>query len=237
MSGEVNLNVETSEVVRGLRRGVELAPDDANAHLLLGTALAEAGQLAEALGHLQRAVELAPSLVRGHIRSGNLLRELRTGEAGEAYGRSLELRPADPFILSNLGNAWLDLSAASRAIDCYRRSLEIHPAAPTTFSNLVFAMQYDSGISREEIAAAHWEWGGRFGQAGRGFAGEVATLAADGSRWVRAGIDGGSRGAGHGLTVTQSMSCRSAYSESTRSFSIRMARTIDDSSAWPMCGK
>ncbi len=182
MSSEVNLNVETSEVVRGLWRGVELAPDDANAHLLLGTALAEAGQLAEALGHLQRAVELAPSPVRGHIRPGNLLRELRrTGEAVEAYGRALELRPADPFILSNLGNAWLDLSAASRAIDCYRRSLEIHPAAPTTFSNLVFAMQYDSGISREEIAAAHWEWGGRFGQAGRRFAGEVATLAADGS--------------------------------------------------------
>ena len=148
MSSEVNLNVETSEVVRGLRRGVEVAPDDANAHLLLGTALAEAGQLAEALGHLQRAVELAPSLVRGHIRLGNHLRELsRTGEAVEAYGRALEIRPA----------------------------------APTTFSNLVFAMQYDSGISREEIAAAHWEWGGRFGQAGRRFAGEVATLAADGS--------------------------------------------------------
>ena len=238
MSSEVNLNVETSEVVPGLRRGVEVAPDDANAHLLLGTALAKAGQLADALGHLQRAVELAPSLVRGHIRLGNHLRELsRTGEAVEAYGRALELRPADPFILSNLGNAWLDLSDASRAIDCYRRSLEIYPDAPTTFSNLVFAMQYDSGASREEIAAAHREWGGRFGQAGRGFAWEVATLAADGSRWVRAGIDGGSRGAGHGLTVTQSMSRRSAYSESTRSFSIRMARTIDDSSAWPMCGK
>ena len=166
VSSEVNLNIETSEVVPGLRRGVEVAPDDANAHLLLGTALAKAGQLADALGHLQRAVELAPSLVRGHIRLGNHLRELsRTGEAVEAYGRALELRPADPFILSNLGNAWLDLSAASRAIDCYRRSLEIHPAAPTTFSNLGFAMQYDSGISREEIAAAHREWGGRFGQA------------------------------------------------------------------------
>ena len=84
---------EASESLPSLRRGVELAPDDANAHLLLGTALAEAGQLAEALGHLQRAVELDPSLVRGHIRLGNLLRELsRTGEAVEAYGRALELR-------------------------------------------------------------------------------------------------------------------------------------------------
>ena len=139
---------ETSEALPSLRRGIEQSPDDANGHLLLGTALAEAGQLAEALGHLQRAVALDPALVRGHIRLGNLLRELsRTGEAVEAYGRSLELRPA----------------------------------APTTFSNLVFAMQYDSGISREEIAAAHWEWGGRFGQGGRRFAGEVATLAADGS--------------------------------------------------------
>ena len=157
---------ETSESLSSLRRGPELAPDDANGHLLFGTALAEAGQPAEALGYLQRSVELAPSLVRGHIRLGNLLRELsRTGEAVEAYGRALELRPADPFILSNLGNAWLDLSEAGRAIDCYRRSLEIHPDAPTTFSNLIFAMQYDSGISREEIAVSHREWGERFGQA------------------------------------------------------------------------
>lgn len=90
MSSVVSLNVETSEVVRGLRRGVEVAPDDANAHLLLGTALAEAGQLADALGHLQRAVELVPSLVRGHIRLGNLLREL--SRTGEADVRALELR-------------------------------------------------------------------------------------------------------------------------------------------------
>ncbi|MBT4226026.1 MAG: tetratricopeptide repeat protein, partial [Verrucomicrobia bacterium] len=39
--------------------------------MLFGTALAEAGQPAEALGYLQRSVELAPSLVRGHIRLGN----------------------------------------------------------------------------------------------------------------------------------------------------------------------
>ena len=132
---------------------------------------------------------------------------------------------------------------------------------PTTLSSLVFAMQYDWGISREAITPAP----ARDGQRPLGLpeviasdreellsnavgwygapeclaklGGDVASLVADGSRWAGAGIDGGSRGAGHGLTVTQSMSRRSAYSESTRSFSIRMARTIDDSSAWPMCGK
>ena len=62
MSSEVNLNVETSEVVPGLRRGVEVAPDDANAHLLLGTALAEA---VEAYG---RALEL-----RGRLRRSPLM--------------------------------------------------------------------------------------------------------------------------------------------------------------------
>ena len=84
---------ETSEALPSLRRGIEQSPDDANGHLLLGTALAEAGQLAEALGHLQRAVALDPALVRGHTKLSNLLRELsRTGEAVEAYGRALELR-------------------------------------------------------------------------------------------------------------------------------------------------
>ena len=176
---------ETSGSLPSLRRGIEQSLDDANGHLLLGTALAEAGQPTEALGHLQRSVALDPALVRGHIRLGNLLRELsRTGEAVEAYGRALELRPGDPFILSNLGNAWLDLSDAGRAIECYRQSLEIHPAAPTTFSNLVFAMQYDSGISRKEIAAAHREWGGRFGQA----LGQVDAPPCDGRRPLRVGF-------------------------------------------------
>ena len=100
---------ENSGSLASLRRRVDQAPDDADARLQLGTALTEAGQPAEALGQLQRSVELDPSLVRGHIRLGNLLRDLsRTGEAVEAYGRALDLRPADPFILSNLGNAWLD---------------------------------------------------------------------------------------------------------------------------------
>ena len=86
-------------------------------------------------------------------------------------------------------------------------------------------------------AAGWFESPERLAKLGDGLAGEAAAIAADGSRRVRPGIYGGARGAHHGLTVTQSMSFRSAYSESTRSFSMRMARTIDDSSAWPMCGK
>ncbi len=179
---------ENSGSLASLRRRVDQAPDDADARLQLGTALTEAGQPAEVLGQLQRSVELDPSLVRGHIRLGNLLRDLsRTGEAVEAYGRALDLRPADPFILSNLGNAWLDLSEAGRAIDCYRQSLEIHQDAPATFSNLIFAMQYDSGIRREEIASAHCEWGWRFGQT-LGQAESPERLAYDGRRPMRVGF-------------------------------------------------
>ncbi len=157
---------EHSGSVSELLRRINQVSDNADTRLNLGTELVEIGQPMEALVHLQRAVELDPSLVRGHIRLGNLLRDLsRTGEAVEAYGRALELRPADPFILSNLGNAWLDLSESGRAIDCYRQSLEIYPNAPATLSNLIFTMHYDSGIRPEEIAAAHREWGRRFGQA------------------------------------------------------------------------
>ena len=68
--------------------------------------MSESGRDIEALEQLEQAVALDSSQVRGHIRLGNVLRALsRTSEAVEAYGRALELRPADPFILSNLGNA------------------------------------------------------------------------------------------------------------------------------------
>jgi predicted O-linked N-acetylglucosamine transferase (SPINDLY family) len=153
-----------AEAMSFFERCVELRPADPQAHLALGSALTESGRDREALGPLKRAVELDATLVRGLIRLGNVLRALsRTGEAVESYGRALELRPADPFILSNLGNAWLDLGESVRAIDCYLQSLAIFPDAPVTHSNLVFALQYDSGVGREEIAAAHREWGERFG--------------------------------------------------------------------------
>ena len=115
---------QAAEAVSCLQRCVELRPDDARARLSLGQALSESGREAEALGQLEQAIALDASQVRGHIRLGNVLRALsRTGEAVEAYGRALELRPADPFILSNLGNAWLDLgSPAGRSIATGSRS-------------------------------------------------------------------------------------------------------------------
>ena len=125
----------------------------------VGQAPRHPGRSRSTLGQLEQAVALDASQVRGYIRLGNVLRALsRTGEAVEAYGRAMELRPADPFIFSNLGNAWLDLGESGRAIDCYRQSLAIYPDAPATHSNLIFALQYDSRISREEIAIAHREW-------------------------------------------------------------------------------
>ena len=177
---------QAAEAVSCLQRCVELRPDAARARLSLGQALSEIGRDAEALGQLEQAIALDASQVRGHIRLGNVLRALsRTGEAVEAYGRAMELRPSDPFILSNLGNAWLDLGESGRAIDCYRQSLAIYPDAPATHSNLIFALQYDSGISREEIATAHREWGERFG-------GEPAEPAErpeyDGQRSLRVGF-------------------------------------------------
>ena len=107
--GEEHLaNGRAVEAVSCLRRCIDLRPDDASARLALGQALIDTGRDAEALGQLEQAVALDSTLVRGHIRLGNVLRALsRTGEAVEAYGRALKLRPADPFILSNLGNAWL----------------------------------------------------------------------------------------------------------------------------------
>jgi len=174
------------EAISCLQYCVELRPDDALARLAFGQALSESGRDTEALGQLEQAVALDSSLVRGHIRLGNVLRTLsRTGEAVEAYGRALELRPADPFILSNLGNAWLDLGESGRAIECYQQSLAIYPDAPATHSNLIFALQYDSGISREKVATAHREWG-------RHFRGEVPRTAErseyDGQRRLRVGF-------------------------------------------------
>jgi Flp pilus assembly protein TadD len=79
-------------------------------------------------------------------------RERGKGNAEAAvriYRKALELEPAHPHLLLNLGLALMDAGDVGGAIEAYRRSIDVDPAQPLVFVNLGVALE-----SRDAVAAA-----------------------------------------------------------------------------------
>lgn len=83
------------EALAHFRRAVELEPEDAEYHDLLGQTQDELGSSEEAETTLRRAIELDERYAIGHYDLGVILarRKGREQEAGQAFERALELDP------------------------------------------------------------------------------------------------------------------------------------------------
>jgi len=95
-------------VVAVLRRVVEIAPLNAEAHGRLGIALRELGRLEEAIDSFDAAAESHPGLASAHSQAALTFEALgRFDEAIARYRRSLELQPEQPEVRWNLALALL----------------------------------------------------------------------------------------------------------------------------------
>jgi Flp pilus assembly protein TadD len=80
--------------VEHLQKAVALIPNNAEAQLSLGAALATAGRGTEALEHFTKAIVLKPKNSKAHYNLANLLASLgRVDESMEHYQRALDLDP------------------------------------------------------------------------------------------------------------------------------------------------
>ncbi len=141
------------------RRALELRPNDAAAHNNLGFSLAAQRRLAEAAACYRRALELKPDFAMAHNNLGLTLREDgKLSEAAACHRRALELDPDDAAAYNNLGIALAAQGNLDDAVACHRRALELKPGVPEAHSNVLFALQYRSGVSLAELAAAHGEY-------------------------------------------------------------------------------
>ena len=134
------------------RTTIDRNPDCWMAHNNLGLALAERGQVEQAVVHFKRALEIERDYPDAHNNLGLALAD--RGQLDEAIYHFREALKADPNYFSahnNLGNALVDRGQLREAITHYQRALEIRPDYAQAHNNLGLALA-DSGQVEEAMA-------------------------------------------------------------------------------------
>ena len=107
---------------------VAVTEDNAVAHDLLGTALADRGRLAESEREYRRAVELAPRNVEFHTNLGILLGlQERFEEALASYRTAIELDPTYGNAFLNRGVTLANLGRLDEAIESLTEGIRLRP--------------------------------------------------------------------------------------------------------------
>lgn len=134
------------------------------AHYNLARALIMQGREAEARPVLEEAVRTDPKnahawdlLGSWHLRAGNLL------EAGQALEKAVATDPTDDVAWLHLGVFRTHVALPEEAAEAYARAEALAPPdAAQVGSNRLFALQYSSRTSREDVFAAHKAWGAKY---------------------------------------------------------------------------
>jgi len=88
---------EYASAVDLLKRVIRLIPHDAQAHVDLAIALADAGDLNSALAETATAISIAPALAIAHLNRARILSDMKQDrEAGDEFAFAAQLAPVNP---------------------------------------------------------------------------------------------------------------------------------------------
>jgi pentatricopeptide repeat protein len=136
--------------VRVFRRGLELAPNDAEIRNALGWTLFQDGRPAEAVAEYERAVAADPGHAKAHNNLALALVELgRLEEAASHFQTSLDLAPRAE-IYSDLGFTMARLGKPEEARANYQKALELDPSCASAHLNLAVAFVQAGKLSEAE---------------------------------------------------------------------------------------
>ncbi|MEP6997806.1 MAG: tetratricopeptide repeat protein, partial [Betaproteobacteria bacterium] len=135
---------DADAAIAAYRQVLQLQPDFARAHYLLGLLLRDRDQHAEALQQLTLAVDAAPSFVDARAALANLLRESgRADEATVVSREGLAAAPRASALWRALGLIELARGRGSDARAAFDRALADQPADAETHYNRGVALQMD----------------------------------------------------------------------------------------------
>ena len=148
-----------SEATDHFRASLALESDDREAHVdftLIGMSLARQGKFAEAIDCLTEALRREPAdWAALHELAILAARQLRHTQAAVLFRRVLLIRPDDPVVLVNLGNALAADGDLDAAIVEYRKALAIRPGLVE--AKLALAKALARGQRRDEAEQLYRE--------------------------------------------------------------------------------
>jgi len=122
------------------------------AHYNLGLALADCGQIDEAIDQYQKALEIKPDYVEAHTNLGNAF--AGRGEVKAAIGeylKALKIKPDCVPAYTSLGNALADSGEVDAAMAQYHKALDIEPDCADAHNSLGLAL---AGLGQVDEAIA-----------------------------------------------------------------------------------
>lgn len=142
MAGQLYLRGQYGQVERVCRQIIAARPANADAHNILGVALAALGKTDEALASLERAIKLNHQAPSYHSNLGEILRQAgRLDEAEKALETAVRLDPGNSQALNNLGIINYDRKQFGKAVEKYRAALKANPAMAEAHNNLGNALR------------------------------------------------------------------------------------------------
>ena len=137
------------------RAAVNAQPESADAHGVLGAALARRGQNDEAITELQLSLRLNARLARAHYNLGNVfLQKGNIETAIENYEDELRLQPQFAEGHNNLANALFKKGQIDQGLAHLKTALELNRNYPEAHNNLGIAL---SQMGRMPEAIAEWK--------------------------------------------------------------------------------
>ncbi len=133
------------------KHALEVTEKNPLAHLNMGNALLDQGDLEEARRHYAASLQIFPDSDEAHNNLGTIF--MRKGEINQAiehHSQALRINPDSVSALNNLGNALKKAGRTDEAIECYTKALKIQPDSAELNFNLGLLLS-NSGRQNEAI--------------------------------------------------------------------------------------
>lgn len=142
---------------KGLIRALNMAPQHARAHMLLGTVQNLTDRVAQGIAECERALTLDRNLADAHAMIGSAKVYIGRGEETEGHiNEALRLSPRDTFTFRWLyfcAFAQLQLGSVNEAITVFRRSIEANRTFPLAHFYLAAALALVDELDQARAAA------------------------------------------------------------------------------------
>ena len=136
------------ELIKLLRKALELKPNYPEAHINLGNALKEQGDLTAAIASYNIALQLKPNCPEVHYNLGVAFKDRGDLIAAIAsYNKALQLKPNYSEAHYNLGNALKEQGDLTAAIASYNKALQLKPNYPDVHNNLGNALKEQGDLT------------------------------------------------------------------------------------------